>query len=291
MANQRRILLRKWPARLIKACLLVVVLAALALLWGFAIEPSLLTVTTIEFADERLPAALDGTRVVLFADLHVGSVYTEADAGRVAEKIVSLKPDLVLFGGDFTQWEQPGSEPDSQRAASAFAAIEAKYGKYAVLGNHDIWPERIKPMAMEMLGNSGFTVLENRSVEVADGFWLAGSSPWPLHREGTPEAEGGVARPALDGFFTLLLAHEPAQADEWAQYPFALQLSGHTHNGQVALPIIGPLAKTYATNGHYAGKYQVRNTLLYVTRGVGVIDRHVRFCAPPEIVMVTLRSK
>ena len=95
----------------------------------------------------------------------------------------------------------------------------------------------------------------------------------------------------MDGQFTLLLAHEPAQVDDWAEYPFALQLSGHTHNGQVALPFVGSLAKVYGTNGYHAGKYQVKDTLLYVTRGVGVIDKHVRFGAPPEIVVVTMYSE
>ncbi len=290
LMHERKKQIRKWPARIAKAVLLLATLAALALLWGFAIEPSLLTVTNIEFADERLPSELDGMRVVFFADLHVGSVYPETESERVARKITALKPDLVLFGGDLTQWEEPGKEPDSQRVAAAFAAIEATYGKYAVLGNHDVWPEGMRDEALGMLEGSGFTVLENQAVEITPGFWLTGTKPFTLHRQGNTEAKGGVARPALDGQFTLLLAHEPAQVDDWVEYPFALQLSGHTHNGQVALPFLGPLAKTYGTNGYYAGKYQVRDTLLYVTRGVGVIDKHVRFGAPPEIVVVTLRK-
>jgi predicted MPP superfamily phosphohydrolase len=286
-------IMKKLSKLFLRLFLAFAALAALALIWAFLIEPSLLTVTKIEFSDARLPEALDGARVVFFADLHVGSCYSEADAERVAKKIESLDPDMLLFGGDLTQYEKPGSEPDAARVAAVFAAIAPPLGKYAVLGNHDSDSPAVEALAREILAESGFTVLENNSIKVAEGVYLAGTKPWPNHLSvigQDPDDETGAAWPARNGFFTILLAHEPAQIDGFSEIPFALQLSGHTHYGQVALPFFGPLAKTYATNGYYGGLYKANETTMYVTRGVGSVDMRVRFCAPPEIVVITLRK-
>jgi predicted MPP superfamily phosphohydrolase len=282
--------LSKWFLRLFLA---LAALAALLLVWAFLIEPSLLTVTKLEFSDARLPEEMDGARAVFFADLHVGSCYSEADVERVAKKINSLEPDILFFGGDLTQYEPPDSEPDAGRVSAAFAAIEPPLGKYAVLGNHDFDSPGAEALARKMLEGGGFTILENGSVEVTEGFYVSGTKPWPNHLSvigQDPDNETGAAWPARNGFFTILLAHEPAQIEGFSKVPFALQLSGHTHYGQVALPFFGPLAKTYATNGYYAGLYKVNDTAMYVTRGVGSVDMRVRFCAPPEIVVITLRK-
>jgi predicted MPP superfamily phosphohydrolase len=137
-------------------------------------------------------------------------------------------------------------------------------------------------------------VLENRAVQAAEGFYVAGTKPWPMHLEQAGENgedSGSLAWAASNGYFTLLLAHEPAQIDDNSKLPFALQLSGHTHGGQVALPFIGPLGHTYATGGYDAGLYKVNGTTLYVSRGIGTMLMRVRFLVPPEIVVLTLRRK
>lgn len=288
--TQAKRLRAKWPKRAAFTILTVALLVALAVLWGFVIEPSMLTVTNLEIIDGRVPAAQDGLRVVFFSDLHVGSCFTVEEAERAIEKIKGLKPDLLLFGGDLTQQEKPGNEPDGARVSSAFAAIRPRYGKYAVFGNHDVWPSEMKPVARKMLEDGGFTILENTAAEPAEGIHLAGTLPWPMHTGKGGSGRQSVTWAAQNGYFTILLAHEPAQINDFKKVSFALQLSGHTHGGQVALPVIGPLAETYATDGFYAGKYRVKDTLLYVTTGVGVIDRHVRFGAPPEVVVVTLHK-
>jgi uncharacterized protein len=286
--------LGKWVIRMGIAFLALGVIGAALLLWGFFVEPSLLTVTNMELADARLPKEMDGVRAVFFSDLHVGSYYSEADTERVAAKIKQLDPDILLFGGDMTQEEEPEDRPDGKRVSAAFAAIRPRYGKYAIYGNHDIWPSDVKGISREILAKGGFTILENREVKVADGLYVAGTLPWPLHLGQAGKDADNESSPtwaARNGFFTLLLAHEPAQIKDNAKFPFALQLSGHTHGGQVSLPFWGPLAQTYAMDGYCSGRYKVNDTTLYVTRGVGVVSMRVRLFAPPEIVVVTLRCK
>lgn len=272
---------------------LAVVLAA-ALLWGFAVEPSLITATETEFADARLPAELDGLRAVFFADLHAGSYYSAEDAGRVVDKIKSLDPDILLFGGDLTQREDTALLLDVEKLSDAFAGIRPKLGKYAILGNHDIRTPETRRISREILEGGGFTVLENGAAKVADGFYIAGTAPWPMAGKDDPANRAdasAVAWTARDGAFSLLLAHEPAQAEDAAKFPFALQLSGHTHGGQVSFPFVGPLLLPGDNRRYAYGFYRVNETALFVTRGVGTSVVRVRFCAPPEVVVITLRKE
>jgi predicted MPP superfamily phosphohydrolase len=159
------------------AFLALAVLAALALLWGFAIEPSLLTVTNLTITDGRLPKQLDGVRVVYFSDLHLDPFYSEADAERVAQKIQSLRPDIVLFGGDLIDSIETAKRLDEGRVSRAFAVIKPKYGKYAIFGNHDVGTPQAKNFASEMLTNGGFTLLEGTATKIMDGFYIAGTAP------------------------------------------------------------------------------------------------------------------
>ncbi len=152
---------RRWLKRILLDLLILIILGVSVILWAFAIEPSLLTVARIEIADERLPEGLDGLRAVFFADLHAGSCFSAEDAERVAANIEALNPDILLFGGDLTQYEPPETSPDTARVAAAFAKIKPRFGKYAVYGNHDL---EAKGTAFEILTKGGFIVLENRFV-------------------------------------------------------------------------------------------------------------------------------
>jgi predicted MPP superfamily phosphohydrolase len=270
--------------RLLITLLVLAVLVGLAALWAFLIEPELLTVTNLTISDVRLPEGMDGIRVVYFADLHLGPFYSEDDAARVAKKIQSLHPDLVLFGGDFIDGYPTARNMDTGRVSRAFAQIDARFGKFAIFGNHDAGTPEAKKLASGILTDGGFTVLEGAAVKIADGFYVAGTAPYPSNAE-------SLAWTAANGSFSLLLAHEPAQIEKNSKFAFALQLSGHTHGGQVALPLIGPIFLPYATDQYKSGLYHVNGVPLYVTRGVGTTIARVRFLAPPEIVVITLRRQ
>jgi uncharacterized protein len=270
------------------------VLVALALVWGFAIEPELLTVSHIEFADARLPKDMDGVKIVFISDVHVGPFYPEQDVERMAAKIAALQPDMVLFGGDMVEHEENAVLVDRARVAKAFAALKPRLGKYAILGNHDIISAKTQEIAEEILKDGGFTLLENTADQVEPGFTIAGTMPWPMEGENSPRNHsdvGKVAYAAENNAFCLLLAHEPSQIRKDAEHPFALQLSGHTHGGQVAIPFTGRIFKMGGQEIFEGGFFKVKDTTMYVSRGIGTSVVRVRFGEPPEIVVLTLRSK
>jgi predicted MPP superfamily phosphohydrolase len=281
--------------RRIKIVLLTVAaLAAAALIWGFAVEPRLLTVTETEFADARLPEDMDGVRIAFIADVHAGPNYPPQAVERLVQKIEGLDPDMLLFGGDMLAHEDTALALDAERVARAFAALKPRLGKYAVYGNHDIWTPTMKNIAREILEDGGFTVLENSAAEVEGGFYVAGTAPWPTGGKNDPANRSDVrqvAWTARGDAFSLLLAHEPAQIEDGAKFPFALQLSGHTHGGQIALPFVGPLLLPGGSGKYGAGFFKVNDTAMYVTRGVGTSIIPARFLVPPEIVIITLRRK
>lgn len=269
------------------------VLAAAALVWGMAVEPLLFTVTEITHEDARLPKELDGLRVVFITDLHAGEGYSPQNVERLVKKVQSLNPDMVLFGGDLLENEITAKKLDAERVSVAFSALSPRYGKYAVYGNHDLWTPATKEIAGDILERGGFTVLENSAEEVAPGFCVAGTLPWPMPRnagQGKLSDAGKVAWTAEDDSYSLLLAHEPAQIHESAAHPFALQLSGHTHGGQVALPLMGPILLPDGTEVYKFGWYEHEGVKMYVSRGIGTSILRIRLFVPPEIVVLTLRA-
>lgn len=270
------------------------VLIALVLIWSLAIEPMLLTVTEIGFVDARLPDELDGARIVYISDIHVGTFFSPADVERVTAKIAGLQPDMVLFGGDLLQHEGDALEVDRARVAAAFAALKPRLGKLAVYGNHDIISLQTKKIAEIILTDGGFTILENSAQEIVPGFYVAGTSPWPMQGEDSPMNRADVGKIAWtteNNAFSLLLAHEPPQIRKNAAYPFAYQLSGHTHGGQVALPFTGRVMLPNGIEVYKAGHYKLKDTEMYVSRGIGMSVVRVRLFVPPQIVVLTLHKE
>jgi uncharacterized protein len=158
---------------------------------------------------------------------------------------------------------------------------------WAVLGNHDIGSdtERI----VHALTNAGIPVLRNQSVAIEkDGarFWLSGIDD---ALDGAPSLDASLRGVPSDEA-TILLAHEPDYADFAAHYPIDLQLSGHSHGGQVKLPFLRPLYLPDLAKKYIAGLFQVDGLTLYTNRGIGTVGLPVRFNCPPEITLVTVRG-
>ena len=227
-----------------------------------------------------LAPAFDDYRIAFLTDLHYSPVVPRTFVARAVSTALALEPDLVLLGGDFLS--------HSGRYAAGLVELlrplAASDGVFGVLGNHD--HESDPRLISRSLETRGVTVLRNFNLRVekrGERFWIAG----------VDDVLGGGANlnRALQGAegFTVLLAHEPDYADRAAGYPVDLQLSGHSHGGQVWLPLVGspylpPLARKYPR-----GLRQVGTMMLYTNRGVGTIIVPIRFNCPPEITLLTLR--
>lgn len=205
--------------------------------------------------------------------------------------INDLHPDLIVLTGDFVS--QPFLRRNRERAASAaepcaqlLRQMQAPYGRWAVLGNHDVLtvPDRIT----NALRGQDIQVLINQSVPIEGNrarFWLGGVDD---ELEGKPNLEAALHNIPSDEC-VVLLAHEPDYADHVAHYPVDLQLSGHTHGGQVRLPFVEPLYLPPLGRKYIWGLYKIRELALYTNQGLGTVNLPVRMNCPPEITLLTLR--
>ncbi len=247
--------------------------------WALLVEPVWLKGEHIRIPLKALPSPLGGLRIAFLSDLHHGPQVDLPHIRRAVRMAREAAPHLVLLGGDFVT----GSAAYADACAQELASLQALLGVYACLGNHDYWTD---PEAVTgALSRVGVRVLRNEGVKVTEGLWVAGvDDVW----EGQPSLEMALEG-APSSAVTVLLAHEPDYADEVAaDGRVMVMLSGHTHGGQVRLPILGPPVLPYLGRRYPAGLYALGDMTLYVSRGVGLISPPVRFNCRPEVTLLTL---
>ena len=242
-------------------------------------------VVNLEVPLARLPTALDGLTIVQITDLHVGMTVSRAFVEDVVQRVNSLAPDIIVLTGDLVD----GSVPDLRPRIAPLADLRARRGVFAVTGNHEYYSGADAWIAeYERLG---MRVLRNQRVAIGDGdaaFDLAGiddhtAARTPGHGPDLAAALAGRDRSRA----LVLLAHQPRQVHTTAGFDVDLQLSGHTHGGQ-----IWPwhYIASAQQGGLLAGQYRIGETLLHVSRGVGYWGPPVRVGASAEITRVTLRA-
>jgi predicted MPP superfamily phosphohydrolase len=260
-----------------------VALAAYALWW----EPRRLVVRRPSLRLPRWPPELDGLRVGLISDLHAGGPHVDVDrVGRVVSEMNRHAPDVVALLGDFVDPEVALGEPVApESVARRLGGLRAPLGVFAVLGNHD-WAHGGLRMSCA-LREAGISVLEDEAAPLpATGrdLWIAGVGDL---RERDPDLDAALAA-VPEHAPVLLLTHDP---DLFPQVPerVSLTLSGHTHGGQVDLPLLRRRTIPSRFGDRYAGGHvEEDGRNLYVSRGIGTAHLPVRFRAPPEIAILAL---
>jgi predicted MPP superfamily phosphohydrolase len=242
-------------------------------------------VRRIELRLRRWPRELDGFRIVQISDVHIRPILDRRFAAQVVARCRALAPDLIAVTGDLVD----GSVRRIGDEVAPFAALRAPCGVFFVTGNHDHysgaerWVERVRALGMRVLRNervsvgSGDAVFDVAGVEDHHAHLMSGT-----HREDLPQALEGrdQSRPVI------LLAHDPATFHQAARLDVDLQLSGHTHGGQ-----IWPFCYLVRLNTPYvAGHYVKNGSQLYVSCGTGFWGPAMRLGAPAEITEITVRA-
>lgn len=250
---------------------------------------SVLTTPEVPVRLSRLPAALSGYRIALLSDMHLGPTLGAAFCRRVVELTNSLKPDLVAITGDLVDGKAELIGPD----LAPLANLRARQGVFFTTGNHEYYAG--VQQWMTHLPQLGIRILNNAHVELGDAdpagarFVLAGvpdrQGGWfaPDHRPDPARALAG-AKPERE---VVLMAHRPSQVDAAVAVDVGLQLSGHTHGGQLfPMGLLTRIAEPYLSGlHHHAGRTQV-----YVTRGTGYWGPPMRVLAPAEISLIVLTA-
>jgi predicted MPP superfamily phosphohydrolase len=269
--------------------------AGLALYSG-EVERHLIEVTQRNAFLPGLPRSFEGMRIAQLSDIHMDDYTEPFFLRKVVDRINSLKPDSVFLTGDFVTaegWSKSSAPEHAQQCAKILSNLQCR-PLYAILGNHDIdaGPEEVTA-ALEA---NGITLLRNSHVplERGDGrIWLAGLDDTlgghPNLELAIPAQIRNVPHEPL-----MLLCHEPDYATRLLKHPAGqavdLMISGHTHGGQIRLPLIGPLVLPTMGRKFVEGWFQFGRMRLYVNRGIGTIGVPFRFDCPPEVTLFTLRS-
>ena len=243
-----------------------------------------------EFFLPRWPERLNGFTVAMLSDFHYDPYFSSHPLRAAIAMVNRLHPDLIALTGDFVSVPLVGDETKAAFAAEPCARLlrqmTAPHGLWAVMGNHDDATDA--EHVTHALQAENIRVLANQSEPIEqDGsrFWLAGVNDVISGTADLSKTMHGV--PA--GEPVILLAHEPDFADEASQYPIDLQLSGHSHGGQIRIPFLPPLYLPELAKKYVWGTYHVGPLTLHTSAGLGTIGIPMRLNCPPEVTVLTLR--
>ncbi|GAA3073644.1 metallophosphoesterase [Streptomyces roseofulvus] len=229
----------------------------------------------------KLPRAAHGYRIAVVSDIHLGPILGRAHSQRIVDTINATQPDLIAVVGDLVD----GSVADLGSAAEPLARLRARHGSFFVTGNHeyfsgaDAWVDHVREL--------GLRPLRNERLEIAAGFDLAGVDDVAGESEGRGPDFGRALGDRDRSRAAVLLAHQPIVIDDAVAHGVDLQLSGHTHGGQLwPGNFLAELA-----NPTVAGLERYGDTQLYVSRGAGAWGPPVRVGAPSDVTVVQLASK
>jgi uncharacterized protein len=249
-------------------------------------DPSSIVVNTIDINIPSLDPHFDGYRIVQISDIHIGTWINNAKLSGIIELVNDNEPDLVAITGDFVTFDPQRFTYD---LISNLRKLTPPDGSVAVLGNHDHWTDA--RVIRQVLKQSNIIDLSNKFITINKG-------DAALHIAGLDDTLEGLDR--LDQVLqeiptegtAILLVHEPDLADYSASTGrFALQLSGHSHGGQIRLPFFGtPLLPPHGQK-YPSGFYQIKDMSLYTNRGVGTAVLQLRLNCPPEISIFNLHVK
>jgi predicted MPP superfamily phosphohydrolase len=253
------------------------------------VEPHWLSIEHFDFPIPGLPTSLDGMRLAQLSDIHLSRYFSEENLADAIAEVAKIDPDWLVLTGDYI-----GRNPKD-----AFGLVDSlrtlPMPIFAIYGNHDVWAGR--QMVADSLHEAGATILLNSSLPIGPELFFAGiDDVW----SGRPDLTAAM-REIPQNAHTILLAHEPDFFDTvlYEKAPISLQLSGHTHGGQVRFPSATPDPSGYYSYApvlpqlgrrYPIGLRMVDGRCVYTNRGLGSWPLPYRWNCRPELTIITLRT-
>ena len=271
---------------LIKTAIVLIILALLILGYARFIEPYNLECTEAEIDSPLISADGEPIKAALFGDTHFGFNYDIEDFEKVIAEIEKASPDIIFFTGDLVD-NLNTYKGDFAEISEALSRLEAPLGKFAVYGNHD-YSKHGNNIYEDIMTTGGFKVLINESAELTDYNTVIHGIDDCLIGYGDPT----FLQYADESKFNLVLCHEPDVFAEILDYNVSLMLSGHTHGGQIKLPVyVEPISTIFLPpygRQYVSGMYEESGSVLYVTHGIGTTKLPLRFMAVPELAFISI---
>jgi predicted MPP superfamily phosphohydrolase len=245
--------------------------------WGVFIERHQIRLVHARISIPDLPKALAGLRIGVLTDVHRSAFLPGEDLDRAVSLLASARPDLIALLGDYVTWKD---RTYLQPCIDSLARLHAPHGVFAVSGNHD--DEVDTPRALKKVGIDFLDDERTRLTIGGEVLEIAGLNFWTRKASDIAAVVRGARGPVV------LLAHDPRRINEAIALGVPLIVAGHTHGGQVVLPLVGAVAARKFPIA--AGILQRFNTTLYVSRGIGTVFVPYRLNCPPEVDVLTLEN-
>lgn len=256
-----------------KKLIIIIFLVGMFLAAYSFVEPYLIETKEITIESNKIPAEFDGKRIVFLTDIHYGPFFNKERLDNLVNQTNQLHPDIILLGGDYVT----NTPSDVGPAFSSLSKLKAPLGVYGVLGNND--PES---STIQTMKNSGITYIGNSAV------WV-GNSTSRIRIGGVGDMDTDVPNqlPTLNGVtpqdFVILVSHKPDYFEKVSKSKIDLQLSGHTHGGQITLfGLWAPLINSKYGQKYVTGEIVSGNNTLIISNGIGMVWAPVRFLQDPR---------
>lgn len=233
----------------------------------------------------NIPSSFDGLKVVHFSDMHYLRVVEEDMIKKISKEINLINPDIVLFTGDLIDKDFNPNDKEKENLINMLSSIESKYGKYAIIGNHDYVKE--ENLIEDIYAQSDFILLQN-SYDIIYGndnekIFLGGVDTYSYDKADI-DMVMNYFNDNDDISYKIILVHEPDYADTiTSTYNVDLILSGHSHNGQINIPFVKNFFLPYGSTKYYKNYYNIDNTSLYISSGIGESRINLRLFNRPSI--------
>ena len=254
---------------------------------GWKFHKRLVEITTHSIILPNLPEQFNGYRIVQISDFHLGTWLGTHAIFEIVDLVNQQEPDLIAITGDFISFNPPNFAPG---LVSTLSKLTSKDGVYAVLGNHDHYTDAT--LIRNVLEECKIVELQNSVHGIrrdSSHIYFAGIDDFMTRHA---DLRSVIAQIPNDENTVILLAHEPDFADiSAASGRFAMQISGHSHGGQICLPFWGNLYLPRLGRKYPSGRYLVQDMVLYTNRGLGTSWLKFRYNCPPEITVFQLCNK
>ena len=276
--------------RIIKWLVILFLVLLLIIIYARYVGTSGLITKEYAIYDKNISDNFDGLKVVHLSDLHYKRAIKLDKVKSIVDEVNLINPDIVVFTGDLIDKDAELSDKDYDDLSDCLSKINAVYGKYAVLGNHD-YKKRDK--ITKLYDDSGFKYLENDFDIIYgndnDQIYIGGVNTVSYKKDDIDKTLEKLDDNNLQ--YRIVLVHEPDISDKIAKYNVNLILAGHSHNGQVRLPFIGAIVKPKYAKKYYDNYYNISGTKLYISSGIGVSTANYRLWNRPSINFYRINKK
>ncbi len=284
--DDMHIRLRKW----VKVLIFIIIICTLFFLYSRYIETNLFNIKEYPVVNSNIPSNFYGLKIVQISDIHYKSINDKKYLNKVVKKINLLKPDIVILSGDLFDSNIKYSKSDYEDLVNILKNINYNIGKYAIIGeedNLDKWNYVIENSDFINL-NDNFDFIYNEGL---DPILLVGISSNYKNNHIKSTMNEIYSKINIDYKYSILVLHEPDFIDDINYNKFNLILAGHSHKGEIVLPFINGIIKKKYSSKYFDDYYNLDNTELYISSGLGTGKYKLRFLNPPSINFYRLRNK